>query len=83
MLRAPSHALADKRGYVREHRWIWYEAFGSIPKGHHIHHKNGNKQDNRLANLELMTHQDHIQVIPALLKRVAELEEKMRRKENV
>ena len=48
-------------GYVRignnrqyEHRVIWEQYNGSIPAGAVIHHKNGNKADNRIANLELI-----------------------------
>ena len=33
------------------HRKIWIENFGEIPKGCIIHHKNGNKKDNRIENL--------------------------------
>lgn len=38
-----------------------YENFiGKIPKGYDVHHKNGNKQDNRLENLELLTKKEHV-----------------------
>lgn len=41
---------------VRAHRLVW-EAFNSaIPTGLVINHKNGVKGDNRLANLEVVTH---------------------------
>lgn len=37
-----------------------YEAFnGKIPKGMNIHHKNGNKLDDRLDNLECLTISQH------------------------
>lgn len=52
-----------KRGYyetlVRLHRLVWEEAHGPIPNGHHIHHKSGDKTDNRLENLELLSHGEH------------------------
>lgn len=44
---------------LRVHRLV-YEAFvGEIPKGYHIHHKDGNKQNNRFDNLELLHPSDH------------------------
>jgi len=46
-------------GYVREHIVIWEAAHGPMPQGHVIHHKNGDKQDNRLENLEMMTVGQH------------------------
>lgn len=37
-----------------EHRLVWEKAHGPIPATHEIHHRNGVKDDNRLANLELI-----------------------------
>ena len=39
----------------RVHRVIWSHVNGSIPKGMVIDHINGNKADNRIANLRLVT----------------------------
>lgn len=41
------------------HRVIWEENFGEIPEGYEVHHKNGNKADNRIENLEIITHKKH------------------------
>lgn len=36
-----------------QHRVVWEEAYGPLTDGQNIHHKNGNRADNRLENLEL------------------------------
>ena len=78
LVRMPDHPKACNRGYVREHVLVWERHHKtSLPKGWHVHHKNGVKTDNRPENLEAMTHQKHSDVIPALLRRIAELETKL------
>lgn len=52
-----SFAVNGKR--KREHRMVWETANGPIPDGYVIHHKNGDKLDNRLENLEMMTRAQH------------------------
>lgn len=44
---------------VMEHRLVWEAEHGPIPKGHSIHHENGDRLDNRLENLELMPRGSH------------------------
>lgn len=58
-IRAPRHPLAGADGYVYEHRKVWYDANGEIPCGHHIHHVNEDKADNRLENLEMLSDSAH------------------------
>ncbi len=41
------------------HRLIWEENYGKIPEGYVIHHKNFNKKDNRLCNLQRVTYKEH------------------------
>lgn len=60
----------DKTGYYlgtvkengkrqRLHRYIWEYYNGEIPKGYDIHHKDHNKDNNELDNLELITRSQH------------------------
>lgn len=60
VLKIHGHPLATKNGAVLEHRKVWFEHFGSIPEGSVIHHKNGNKHDNRIENLECLTRSQHM-----------------------
>ena len=41
------------------HRKIWIKHYGEIPKDFIIHHKNGNKKDNRIENLQSISRSEH------------------------
>jgi len=41
------------------HRYIWEQANGKIPDRYHIHHKDENKLNNNLDNLELISASEH------------------------
>lgn len=48
------------RGGRRLHRDVWKAAFGAIPAGCHIHHRDGNVLNNRLSNLECLEARQHL-----------------------
>lgn len=60
--------LDGKRGYwisttkprIRAHVWVWQCVNGKRPKNCHIHHKDGNKSNNLIENLELVKSAKHL-----------------------
>jgi HNH endonuclease len=59
-LYAKHHPRAHN-GYVREHILLMEKHLGrAIEQRELIHHINGNKKDNRIENLELMTAREHM-----------------------
>jgi hypothetical protein len=46
---------------MQEHRWLYAQVNGPIPKGYVIHHVDHNKLNNDLSNLQCMTTRDHVQ----------------------
>jgi hypothetical protein len=45
--------VQGQRRWPFEHRVVWEHAHGPIPPGYVIHHLNGDRADNRIANLVL------------------------------
>jgi hypothetical protein len=50
------------KGGSRLHRDVWEFAFGEIPLGHHIHHRDGNPVNNSISNLECMEATEHLKL---------------------
>lgn len=48
----------QKRYYI--HRLVLLAFEGECPPGHEVNHKNGDKSDNRVSNLEYVTHQVNV-----------------------
>lgn len=41
------------------HRYVWEKNNGPIPPGYHIHHKDGNKLNSEISNLECLSASNH------------------------
>lgn len=61
----------DKKGYpsiwinnktIKLHVYIWEKKNGNKPKGYQLHHKDNNKKNYSLDNLELVTQSDHFKL---------------------
>lgn len=56
----PNHPNSTKLGYVAKHRLVVEETLGRFLSSDEIvHHKNGNKLDNRIENLTVMSQSEH------------------------
>src|SRR4030042_2489592 len=81
----PEHPFADKRGTVFEHRLVMEEYLGRYLNCEEVgHHKDGNKENNAIENLEVLTKGEHLALhflnsheVPKLRKRIEILEEEI------
>jgi len=55
----PCSKKGYKYGYVLRAYAVWEIYRGKIPKGYVIHHKDGNRSNDRLYNLQLMKRSEH------------------------
>jgi hypothetical protein len=56
---APYVGAKRAKGVSLLHREIWKSVHGEIPKGWHIHHKDGNPLNNDIENLECVSPKTH------------------------
>ena len=65
---------------VLEHRYLWEQINGPLPKSWIIHHMNGNRLDNCLENLAAMPRKQHspTKIIEPFKKRIIELENQLK-----
>ena len=59
----PDYPRAYKLGYCLRAHVVWWLAHGEPhPKGTNLHHVNHDRSDDRLENLELIGHADHVRL---------------------
>jgi len=60
MILVDNHPSRNSRGYVFEHRLVVEKYLGRYLKStEEVHHINGDKLDNRIKNLQVMSRRDH------------------------
>lgn len=60
--------LDKKTGYwistacpkIRAHVWVWKHHHNLVPKGWHVHHRDGDKSNNAIENLTIMSVANHM-----------------------
>ena len=48
------------RGHIRQHRWVMEQRLGrKLDRDEQVHHINGDRTDNRIENLTVMSNSEH------------------------
>lgn len=58
----PTYSNANRSTSMSIYRRLYEQAHGPIPKGYHIHHKDGNHSNNDLSNLIAITAKEHYDI---------------------
>jgi N-acetyl-gamma-glutamylphosphate reductase len=65
-----AHPLADSKGYAYEHLIVWVSAGQGLPgAGQGLHHRNWDRRDNRISNLQMLTITNHKHIHAAKQRR--------------
>jgi hypothetical protein len=73
LLYLPDHPLCESKGYVLEHRYVWeqYNIAILLPWAE-VHHKDKNRDNNNIDNLEAMTYSQHLSLHKRGIARMTE-----------
>lgn len=65
----PDHPNKRINGFVPQHRLVMEQHIGRyLTKDEHIHHKDGNRKNNHISNLQIVSNSEHIKLEKAILR---------------